>query len=74
MTADADGARSSIALRCACGWEMAGDTEAVVAAAQDHGRRVHNMAATREQVLAMAVEPSSAASTSDPPRPEPPSA
>ena len=73
MTGDG-GPSASVTLRCACGWEMAGDTEAVVAAAQDHGRRVHNMAATREQVLAMAVEPSSTASPSNPAGPEPPSA
>ena len=40
-------------VRCACGWEWAGDVEAVVAATQDHGTRIHNMEATREQVLAV---------------------
>jgi hypothetical protein len=29
----------------------------VVAATSEHGRRVHNMTATREQILAMAVPP-----------------
>lgn len=43
-------------VRCACGWEMAGDEDAVVAATQEHGRRLHNMEASREQVLAMAVD------------------
>ena len=43
-------------VRCACGWEWAGDVEAVVAATQDHGTRIHNMEATREEVLAMAVD------------------
>jgi len=46
----------TITVRCACGWEWAGDVEAVVAATQDHGTRIHNMEATREEVLAMAVE------------------
>ncbi|MGH9225966.1 MAG: DUF1059 domain-containing protein [Acidimicrobiales bacterium] len=41
-------------VRCACGWEATGDEEEVVAATQDHGRRLHNMEASREQVLAMA--------------------
>ena len=45
-----------ITVRCACGWEWAGDVEAVVAATQDHGTRIHNMEATREEVLAMAVD------------------
>jgi predicted small metal-binding protein len=38
--------------RCACGWEINGPEEAVVDATIDHGRRLHNMEATREQVLA----------------------
>lgn len=45
----------SLRVRCACGWEAVGNEDKVVAATQDHGRRIHNMAATREQVLAMAV-------------------
>ena len=38
--------------RCVCGWEMTGPTEVVVAATIDHGKRIHNMIATREEVLA----------------------
>ena len=38
--------------RCACGWEITGSEDEVVDATIDHGRRIHNMAATREQVLA----------------------
>jgi predicted small metal-binding protein len=49
-------AAGTITVRCACGWEWAGDVEAVVVATQDHGARIHNMEATREEVLAMAVE------------------
>ena len=37
--------------RCACGWEVTGTEDAVVDATIDHGRRIHNMEATRDQVL-----------------------
>jgi predicted small metal-binding protein len=40
-------------LRCACGWEATGTEDEVVAAATEHGERVHNMRPTREEVLAM---------------------
>ncbi|MGH2477044.1 MAG: hypothetical protein ACRDIL_17435 [Candidatus Limnocylindrales bacterium] len=40
-------------LRCACGWEASGRFEELVIAAQEHGRRIHNMAPTREEVEAM---------------------
>lgn len=43
-------------LRCACGWETSGtDDDELVAAATEHGRALHNMVPTREQVLAMVV-------------------
>jgi hypothetical protein len=38
--------------RCACGWEITGPTDDVVAATIDHGLRIHNMVATRADVLA----------------------
>ncbi len=38
--------------RCACGWEFRGSREAVVEATLEHATRIHNMVATREQVLA----------------------
>jgi predicted small metal-binding protein len=38
--------------RCACGWEISGPEDVVVDATIDHGRRLHNMEATREEVLA----------------------
>jgi hypothetical protein len=47
-----------ITVRCVCGWESTGPTDDVVAATTEHGRRVHNMVATRDQVLAMAIDPS----------------
>jgi len=42
-------------LRCACGWETSGPEPELVAATQEHGRRVHNMEATRDEVLAMVI-------------------
>ena len=38
-------------LRCACGWEVTGTEEEVVAATQEHAEKLHNMRATREEVL-----------------------
>ena len=38
--------------RCACGWEHRGPRDEVVDATIDHGRRIHNMEATRDEVLA----------------------
>jgi hypothetical protein len=45
-----------IRVRCACGWETSGPEDEVVSSVQEHGRRVHNMASTREEVLAMAMD------------------
>jgi hypothetical protein len=39
--------------RCACGWEISGPLDTVVDATIDHGKRIHNMEATREEVLAV---------------------
>jgi predicted small metal-binding protein len=39
-------------LRCACGWEVTGTEDEVVAATQEHAEQLHNMKATREDVLA----------------------
>ena len=39
--------------RCACGWEVTGSEAVVVDATIDHGKRIHNMEATREQVIAV---------------------
>ena len=38
-------------LRCVCGWEVVGVADEVVPAVIDHGQRLHNMRATREEVL-----------------------
>ena len=48
----ADGA---MRVRCACGWETTGTEDEVVATASDHGERVHNMRASRAEILAMAI-------------------
>jgi hypothetical protein len=52
-----------LTVRCVCGWQVRGSEDEVVVATREHGERLHNMAATREQVLAMAVasEPAAAA-------------
>ena len=39
---------------CVCGWEITGPQDEVVEAVIEHGRRVHNMVATREEVLQQA--------------------
>jgi hypothetical protein len=38
---------------CACGWTVTGSEDVVVDATIDHGKRIHNMDASREQVLAV---------------------
>ncbi len=44
----------NLTVTCVCGWEAAGTEAEVVQATQAHGRDVHNMDTSREQVLAMA--------------------
>lgn len=48
--------REGLRVRCACGWETSGPEDTVVESTQEHGRRAHNMLATREQILEMAVD------------------
>ncbi len=45
----------SITIRCACSWETRGVEKDVILATIEHGRRVHNMTPSRDEVLAMAV-------------------
>ena len=52
---DPGAAAASLRVRCACGWELPGPEDAVVEATIEHGQRLHNMVATREDVLAMAL-------------------
>jgi predicted small metal-binding protein len=40
-----------LVLRCECGVESRGDADELVRQVQHHARSVHNMAATREQIL-----------------------
>ncbi len=42
-------------VRCQCGEEMRGPEAELIPAVQRHGRDVHNMEATPEQILAIAV-------------------
>jgi len=44
-----------ITVRCVCGWETSGAEDDVIVATTEHGRRLHNMTPTRDEVLAMAV-------------------
>jgi hypothetical protein len=39
--------------RCECGWEVTGPLDEVVDATIEHGRRIHNMEASRDQELAV---------------------
>ena len=47
-----DGNGSRYTNACACGWTIEGGLDEVVDATIDHGRRIHNMEATRDQVVA----------------------
>ena len=49
---DARAADRRFTNRCACGWMIEGELDEVVEATIDHGKRIHNMEATREQVVA----------------------
>jgi len=51
--------KSTFTNRCACGWEVSGSEDEVVDATIEHGRRIHNMEATREQVVAALHAPAS---------------
>ena len=39
---------------CVCGWESVGPADEVIAATLDHGRRIHNMEGTPDEVRARA--------------------
>ena len=45
---------AELIVRCECGFEARGKRADVIPVVQQHGRDAHNMAATPEQVLAMA--------------------
>ena len=42
-----------LVVRCDCGFEARGTEQELIPIVQQHGRNVHNMEVTREQVLAM---------------------
>ncbi len=44
-----------LTVRCVCGWQTTGAEEVVIEATREHGQLVHNMTASRDQILAMAV-------------------
>jgi predicted small metal-binding protein len=48
---EARGAVAVLVLRCECGVESRGDADEIVRLVQEHARSVHNMTATREQIL-----------------------
>jgi predicted small metal-binding protein len=48
-------AEAMLTVRCACGWETSGPEANVVADTVEHGRRMHNMVPSRDEVVAMAV-------------------
>jgi predicted small metal-binding protein len=41
----------ALLVRCDCGFEARGTADEVVAGMEDHAKNVHNMSATREQIL-----------------------
>jgi hypothetical protein len=57
--------QGALLARCACGWQVKGSVDRVVSQTQEHARRVHNMHATREEVLAQAVPIAAAEVTQD---------
>ncbi len=57
----------TITVRCVCGWETSGPEVAVIRTTIEHGLKLHNMAPTRAEVLAMAVPSARAAGPGDDP-------
>ena len=49
-----DSEPGELLVKCECGFEARGNETELVPVVQKHGREVHNMDATPEQVLAMA--------------------
>jgi len=54
MRANKQAPKLELIVRCDCGFEARGDEAKLVPIVQRHGREVHGMEVTREQVLAMA--------------------
>lgn len=41
---------------CICGWQVRGTEDEIVAQVQAHGREVHGIESTREEILSIAVD------------------
>jgi hypothetical protein len=54
-----------LTVRCACGWESTGFEDDVVDATREHGERIHNMSANRDQILAMAIPAAASEKSTD---------
>jgi predicted small metal-binding protein len=52
---------------CLCGWRCRGTDDEVVAQVQAHGVEVHGIAATREEIMALAVDVAEDAPRADAP-------
>jgi predicted small metal-binding protein len=59
-----DSEPGELLVKCECGFEARGKETELVPAVQQHGREVHNMDTTPEQVLAMARQPDTGPATS----------
>jgi predicted small metal-binding protein len=51
MSASPTDGDETLVVRCDCGFEARGSADEVVAGMRDHAKNVHNMSATREQIL-----------------------
>jgi predicted small metal-binding protein len=54
MEKDTERRTGELVVRCECGFEARAVEDELVPVVQRHGREVHDMEVTREQVLAMA--------------------
>ena len=41
---------------CICGWQVRGTEDEIVSQVQAHGREVHGIESTREEILAIAID------------------
>lgn len=48
-----DDVEAELFVACACGWTVRGPRDVIVATTQEHGRDLHNMEASEQDVLAM---------------------
>ena len=50
---------------CLCGWQCRGTEDEVVEQVQAHGREVHGIESSREEIVAIAVEVAAPAASAD---------